>query len=427
MNAVLTLALKDLRLLTRDWFALFWIFAFPLLFALFFGAVTGGGGGGRGQMPVAVVDEDQTAGSRGFIDKLAKKLAVLKVQRLGRAEAQDGVRKGELAAFVLLKPGFGRSSAFYSGTSPVIEMGIDPRRQAEAGILQGLLMETTFADVQDRFTDPKASRKELHKAMKGIDRAKDLPPEQRRALKQFFTSLDRDMAGLNRVIGKLDRKNQGGPPGAARIKQVEVFREGSYPLSAFEITFPSAILWALMGCVTAFAISIVTERVAGTMLRLRLAPLSRAQILAGKGLACFLASTGVAVFLLLVGHFLFQVRLENPLGLLLAVVCTAGCFVGLMMLFATLGRTEQGVAGAGWGILMPLAMLGGGMIPLFFMPPWMQTASNVSPVKWGILALEGAIWRDFSLAEMLLPCAILLGVGAICFGLGTRNLARAES
>jgi ABC-2 type transport system permease protein len=182
-----------------------------------------------------------------------------------------------------------------------------------------------------------------------------------------------------------------------------------------------------MGCVSAFSISIVTERVAGTFLRLRVAPLSLGQLLAGKGLACFLASSGVAFFLLTLGHFLFRVRLEDPVGLLLAIVSTACCFVGIMMLLSTLGKTEQGVAGAGWGILMPLAMLGGGMVPLIAMPAWMQTASNFSPIKWGILALEGAIWRDFSLAEMLFPCGILLGVGAACFALGVWNLARRET
>src|SRR5262249_44200311 len=174
---------------------------------------------------------------------------------------------------------------------------------------------------------------------------------------------------------------------------------------------PSAIMWAIMGCVTGFSISIVSERVGGTFLRLRIAPLSWSQLLLGKGLACFLACSGVAAFILLLGHFIFGVRLSNPLGRVLALLFTSACFVGIMMLLATLGKTEQGVAGAGWGILMPLAMLGGGMIPLIAMPPWMQTASSISPIKWGIVSLEGAIWRGFNLEEMLVPCAILLAIG----------------
>ena len=54
------------------------------------------------------------------------------------------------------------------------------------------------------------------------------------------------------------------------------------------------------------------------------------------------------------------------------------------------------------------------------MPPWMLVASNVSPAKWAILGLEGALWRGFSPAEMALPCGILVGVGLVCFTLGAR-------
>jgi ABC-2 type transport system permease protein len=421
MNAVLTLALKDLRLLTRDWFGLFWILAFPLLFALFFGSIMGGGEPGRSALSIAVVDEDQSEGSRTFLRRLEEKKDALKVFPLPLEEAREKVRKGDLAAFVALKLGFGQTNGFYAGPSPTIELGIDPRRKAEAGYLQGLLMETTFADLQKQFTDPEESRKQLRKSLAGIDQARDLKPEAKEALKTF-------MADLDRVLGKMDKKVLAGGPGggkAARIKLTDVTREDSGPLSAFEITFPSAIIWALLGCVTSFSISIVSERIAGTYLRLRLAPLSWGQLLAGKGMACFLASMGVSVFLLILGHLLFGVRLGNPLLLLLGLVCTACCFVGIMMLLATLGKTEQGVAGAGGGILMPLAMLGGGMIPLIAMPPWLQTASSASPIKWSILAVEGAVWRDFSLAEMVLPCAILVGVGVVCFCLGVRNLARA--
>jgi ABC-2 type transport system permease protein len=58
------------------------------------------------------------------------------------------------------------------------------------------------------------------------------------------------------------------------------------------------------------------------------------------------------------------------------------------------------------------------MVPLFAMPAWMQAAGTVSPVKWSILALEGAIWRGFTPAELAVPCAVLLAVGVAGFLLG---------
>jgi ABC-2 type transport system permease protein len=421
MYSILTLALKDLRLLCRDWFGLFWIFVFPLLFALLLGAVFGGGEPGGNPISVAVINEDRSDRAREFIARLQQKKDALRILSLSRHQAREGVRKGDLVAFVVLKPGFGKSDGFFAGQPPVIEVGIDPRRRPEAEYLKGLLMETAFQDIQTAFSDPRKSRAQIDKAKRDIKRAKNLKPKERQALQQLFT-------GLDRFFTEVDAKTlKAGPQWqAAKIEQVEITPEGGKPLSGFEITFPSAILWGLMGCVAAFAISIVTERVAGTLLRLRIAPLSRGQLLAGKGLACFLASTAVAVFLLVLGHLLFGVRLANPVGLVLAVLSTAGCFVGIMMLLSTLGNTEQGVAGAGWGIMTLLAMLGGGMVPLIAMPGWMQTASNFSPIKWGILALEGSIWRDFTLAEMLVPCGILVAVGVVCFALGVWSLARRE-
>jgi ABC-2 type transport system permease protein len=409
--------------LSRDWFGLFWIFAFPLMFALFFGSIFGGGPG-RGGLKVGLVNEDRedpTGHTQEFIKALEQKHDALQLLPMGRDEAREKVRKGDLSAFVVIKPGFGQANPFFPGSKPLLEVGIDPARKADAGYLQGMLMEANFAGLQKSFADPREAQKQLGKALEGIERAKDLSDRQKKQIREFLKD-------MKKVMGKADFKDLQASPQAqpARIEQVEVQREGSRPLSSFEITFPSAVMWGLIGCITSFAISIVTERVAGTFLRLRIAPLSFSQLLAGKGLACFLASVTVAGFLLLLGHFVLGVRVENLLGLALAVVCTACCFVGIMMFLATLGKTEQGVAGAGWGLLMPLAMLGGGMVPLIFMPPWMQTASSISPIKWGIWVLEGAIWRDFTLAEMLPACGLLLAIGVVFYGLGVAKLARAD-
>ena len=47
-----------------------------------------------------------------------------------------------------------------------------------------------------------------------------------------------------------------------------------------------------------------------------------------------------------------------------------------------------------------------------------MTFGYLSPVRWAIVALEGAIWRDFGVAEMAVPCAVLLAVAAVTFVIG---------
>ena len=153
-----------------------------------------------------------------------------------------------------------------------------------------------------------------------------------------------------------------------------------------------------------------------------MAPLTRTQLLAGKAVACFSAIVALEVLIILVGVVFFRVRPASPALLSLAGLSSAAAFVCIMMLAAAAGKTEQAAAGVGWAVMLPLAMLGGGMIPLFLMPSWLVPASRVSPVRWAILSIEGAVWRGFSIREMLLPCGILLAVGIVCFAAGTKLL-----
>jgi hypothetical protein len=41
-----------------------------------------------------------------------------------------------------------------------------------------------------------------------------------------------------------------------------------------------------------------------------------------------------------------------------------------------------------------------------------------------ILAVEGAMWRGFTLADMMLPCVILVGTGVVCFSAGVALISR---
>ena len=187
--------------------------------------------------------------------------------------------------------------------------------------------------------------------------------------------------------------------------------------SKWDITFPQSTVWGILGCVAGFSISIVRERTRGTLTRLETAPIRRTQILMGKGLACFLAVSMVIVVMTTIGYGLGMRPRSFPL-LILATAFIAFCFVGLMMAIAVLGKTEEAVGGTGWAINMVMAMFGGGMVPLMFLPQFMQKVSHLSPVKWAVLAMEGAIWRGFTLTEMLPALAILaaVGLGGIAFG-----------
>ena len=422
MRQLIALALKDLRLMPRNKGGMFFTFVWPILMTVLFGLAFGGDGddGAQRKVGIAVVDEDNTETSRQFLTKIG---ASFELFPMTRTAAENAVRLGDRTAYIVIKPGFGAASEqMFYGSPREIELGVDPRRQAEAGMVEGLLMKHAAADMQKMFTDPAASAQMADKALADIKRAPAGSAPQLAPVERFLGELKTFMgtpasAGPGAAAGS----NEWQP---LKITARDVTREYRGPQNAFDITFPQGVIWGLIGCVMTFGISLVTERTHGTLVRLRMAPLTGGQILGGKALACFLSIMLVEVMLLGLALAL-GVRPSSYPVLALAGLSAAICFVGFMMLIASLGKTEQSASGAAWAIMMPLSMIGGAMVPQFVMPAWMQSMSVISPVRWSVIAIEGGVWRQFTLNEMVLPCAILISVGIACFAVGTRGLKEA--
>jgi len=424
MRVALTIALKDLRQLWRDRFGLFWVVAFPLLMALFFGSIFSGESSAARKLRIAWINAAVSQAAVDFREELGKSSALV-VTDMPLDSARQLVTTGKITAFVQYLESDTAASAPYGAPQGRFKVGIDPSRKAEAGYLEGILSQAYFSGLQKMFSDYQSGRDWIQQSLRGLDSAEGMTAEQKFQYRHSLTLFDTALAAMGQLdTGTSDK--QGSPFGQMNLdfEDVAVTRQG--PRSSWEITFPQSLQWALIGCVAAFSLGLVMERTRGTYLRLRLAPISRIQILAGKGLACFIAGTSVCLALMLFGIAVFKVQVASYPLLLAAILAAAICFVGIMMLVSVLGKTENSVAGAGWAIMLVMSMTGGGMVPLMFMPSWLGTLSNFSPIKWSIFALEGAIWRGFGWGEMLTPMAILIGVGVVGFSVGVTVLRRSE-
>jgi ABC-2 type transport system permease protein len=154
MNTLWTLARKDLLLLWRDRVSLFWMLGMPLVFAAFFGSVFGGSGPGKSNpLRIAVIADNLTEAGRNLAKKLDASDAI-EVEEMPRALATEAVRKGTKLAFLDIKQAPSDDFGMFAGQMPVIEIGIDPSRQAEKGLLKGLLNEAVFSGFRDLMTDP---------------------------------------------------------------------------------------------------------------------------------------------------------------------------------------------------------------------------------------------------------------------------------
>ena len=314
MRTVLTMAMKDLRLMSRDWLGLFFIVGFPIVMGIFFGVVMGSFDTKSVSLGVAVVDEDGSKMSHKFVEAL-EATGNVRTEKLRREAAMDRVRRGQLVGMIAIPKGFGETAGIMWMEGPAIEVGIDPSRKAEAGMLEGMIMQAMGKLVAVRFQDPASMRPMIQKAKEEVANCDGYRHDgaARRADARFARHISANMG--DRAGCRQRRRMSACRPRMpelqlARIETVDVTREvpkGSTEAvlrqlrSKWDISFPQAMMWGVLGCAAGFAITIVRERKQGTFLRLQVAPVTRAQIVAGKALACFLTVIGVIAVMVALG------------------------------------------------------------------------------------------------------------------------------
>lgn len=434
MKRVLLMAFKDLKLLFRDKIGLFFMLVFPIVMGVFFGFIMSGGGGAKTtKLQIAIVDEDDSEMSQMFVSSL-KKIDTLNIEQAERTDAQNRVRKGGLLAMIAIPKGFGETAGIMWADAPELELALDPSRAAETAMLEGMVMQSMGDLISARFQDTDTMKGFLDDAKENIANDETMSPATKLLLSGMMGSFDSAFDSLGKL--QSDEDASGGPMAngiqLAKIRRVALARQAGpaqsireMTTSKWDISFPQSLVWGMMGCVAGFATLTVRERTLGTLTRLQVAPIARWQILAGKGVGCFIAVLGVITLMMTVGAALGMRPKSVPL-LILASLCTAYCFVGIMMVLSLFGRTEQATGGAAWGALTVMAMFGGGMMPLAFMPDFMAKIGNFDPVKWAVQSIEGAIWREFTLAEMAKPCGILIAVGTVALAIGCFVITKRE-
>lgn len=401
-----TLAKKDLRLLLRDPRAMVVLLAMPLIFIMVLGVSLGEGFGQKpdDRLRISIVDLDE-----GFpdpdnddgprlewsktVERDLAQTAGIRVEIIPTlAEAEELVRNSKRAAVLVFGPKFSeqvsRSSFLRGGVNPLFRDGInleeldarivrDPTQLTASSIIEQVGQVTMLRVVLPWM---------IGRAFEKIgDRMGSI---LQRALQQMFPNYDltgKTWAALTRAP---ERSNEG-----AEVTQYEppagsgVLNRGAY---RYQVLVPSYIVMFAYFLVLTVGWLFVAERRQGTLKRLRAAPLSHTEILAGKLLPCFLMSLAQGLFLLVAGKLLFGMSWgSQPWWLLLVVVTTSLSAMGLALLVAALARTEAQVAIYGTLLVLVLAGLSGCLMgDRELMPENMQRISLITPHAWALVAYK---------------------------------------
>src|SRR5262249_11786065 len=194
---------------------------------------------------------------------------------MGLADAREAVRLGKRMAFLVLPKGFAaaREHMFY-GSGPEIQLGLDPSRKAEGGMIQGVLTKYMSQDLSKAFSQPESMRAQMPQAAE-LDSARDLDAKQKATIKHFLGEVDQFLGAQSR--DSLLRAGSGGSQGGwqpVKFTQIDIARVRRGPRNAYEISFPQGVIWAILSTAFGFALSLVLERTRGTLVRLRVAPIA---------------------------------------------------------------------------------------------------------------------------------------------------------
>jgi ABC-2 type transport system permease protein len=181
--------------------------------------------------------------------------------------------------------------------------------------------------------------------------------------------------------------------------------------------------WALFGMffiVIPIAASQIRDRETGIFRRLLSFPVPRSSLLAGKLLAYLLINIVQFLLMFEAGTRLLPLITGSPMpiqfratSLAAVTLASAAAATSYGLMVSSLARTAEQSSAFGSLSVVILAVLGGVMVPMFVMPPFMRAIAQVSPIYWGIEAYQDVILRQAAFSVIAGKIAILLTFAAI--------------
>jgi ABC-2 type transport system permease protein len=405
---------KDLLLFLADRRAVIMSFAVPIAIASFFGSIFSGQGSPTeaARIPVAVVDQDGSAISRGIVaGAVADKN--LMVKTMTAAAAREQVRLGNTTVGVVIPKGFGDAAgqAFFSRSEkPQLDLLYDPSHTMELAMVRGILTGDVMQAVSKEMFGGAQGRALIDGMLPQIE-SSTMPADVKRPLGELLR------AAQNLSSREASAGGGSAPAGISipyLVREQAVTAGVNIAYNGYAHSFAGMGVQFLLFAAANLGIEILLERQRGLWRRLRSAPVSRLTLLSGKAASM----TIIALMTLLVSFafamIVFRVRIQGSLIGFFAVSLACSLMAASFgLLIAALGRTPAATRGVTTLAVLLMVMLGGAWVPTFIFPVWLQRLTLVVPARWAVDGLDAMTWRGIGVAGAVAPTAVLLGFAVL--------------
>jgi ABC-2 type transport system permease protein len=410
MPPLLATFFKELRVLYRDRSGLLVLFIMPAVLVVVVSLVQENvwKATGAAQLDILFIDQDRQAFGRTLREQLSGIDGVTLVtsldgQIIDIGPAKALVDKGRYQACIIVPPGITEtvraraveqiSDAFSGGTRqgdrlpPRVSVYFDP-------LVQGAFQSSLLNALKQMLLA-------MEMEIKAVALAEALPARFQQALSVLAGRMPLSPAAIPQV--QMD-------PGWGRRRLMDVVAEQSRLKKLPTSVQQNVSAWSVFGIffiVLPLGGAIIRERKDGTLVRLRTLPVPYLSLLVGK-LAAYVAVCWVQfLFIVLVGKVGLPL-LGTPvlslgtgsaaLAATVTMVALAACGYGLTI--GAFARTLEQATMFGAVSVVCAAALGGVMVPVYVMPPVMQTISQFSPLAWGLNALLEIAVREGTLGSV---------------------------
>ncbi len=400
------IALKDLKIFTKDRAAVFFFIGFPFLFIVLFNFLLGGVGSEDERMELHMVTLEAAG---GLSHQIIGAMETMDESQLGPGapkmvwdrdydEARRAVEDGELDGFIAFPADF--TQALMTGSGTQLEVFADAGNVNTRAALNGLAGAIS-------------SQIGTHQVI--INASVALMVEG--------GVIPADTASINTAVQQMMNELFAAGAAGAEASYVTFRTENVGEVEAenpANFVIPGYLVMFVFFAAAVTAETLVRERQNHTLERLLTTSVRRESILGGVFTGTALRGLIQIVIFWVVGILAFNVDLGlSPLAVIILSILMVIMSSAFAVMLATLARTQRSAGSLATITGLLLAPLGGCWWPFFLYPDWLQTIARITPHAWATsgfnkLMVFGA---DFSSAVpnmlALLGFAVVFGVVAV--------------
>jgi ABC-2 type transport system permease protein len=204
---------------------------------------------------------------------------------------------------------------------------------------------------------------------------------------------------------------------------VESQRVEDESLTTIQFITPGLLGWAVAtGATFGAALTLVTWREKKILRRLRLAPVRPGTVVSARvGISVLIALAQTAIFIGVAQLPFFGLQLTTYWWMVIPLIIAGTlAFLSIGLLAGSWAKSQEGASAIVNIVVLPMAFLSGSFFPLDNAPQWLQTLSQIFPLKHLNTAMLDVMARGRTPEAVLPEIGILLGFAVVVTAIASR-------